>query len=131
MSMQDPIADLFTRIRNAQAVAKRAVQIPFSKTKLAISELLKDEGYIEDVHAIEQEGKRYITVRLKYYLGKPVIARIDRVSKPSLRVYKGKDDLPSVLNGMGVAIISTSAGILADRVARAKGLGGEVIAYVN
>ncbi|HMM78044.1 MAG TPA: 30S ribosomal protein S8 [Gammaproteobacteria bacterium] len=130
MSMQDPIADMFVRIRNAQARAKREARIPASKQKLAIAEVLKNEGYLSDFR-VEQDGIRsQIVVELKYYGGRPVIERIERVSRPGLRVYKAKDALPRVVGGLGVAIVSTSRGLMTDRQARAMGIGGEVICSV-
>lgn len=130
MSMTDPIADMFTRIRNAQAVGKRSVVMPASRMKQAIADLLKDEGYIADVQSTEADGKPRLEIALKYHLGKPVIARIERVSRSGLRVYRGKDELPKVLNGLGISIVSTSSGIMTDAQARKKGLGGEVIGLV-
>ena len=132
MSMSDPIADLLTHIRNGQRASKQSVTLPASKSKLAICEVLKDEGYIED-YAVADEGnnRSSMTVRLKYFEGKPVIDRLDRVSRPGLRIYRGKDDLPKVLNGLGVAIVSTSQGVMSDRAARAKGQGGEVLCVVS
>lgn len=130
MSMHDPIADFLTRIRNAQAARKRSVTAPASKLKAAIAQVLKDEGYIADYRIDEQDGKRDITVVLKYFEGKPVITRIERVSRPSLRIYRGADELPSVMGGLGVAIVSTSKGVVSDRVARAAGQGGEVLCIV-
>lgn len=130
MSMNDPIADFLTRIRNSQQARKKRVLSPSSKQKEAIAVVLKDEGYIEDFFVEAVGTKKVITITLKYFEGKPVIARIDRVSKPSLRVYKGKEALPKVLSGLGVSIISTSQGMVSDRKARAIGLGGEVICVV-
>jgi len=130
MSMSDPIADMLTRIRNAQSVSKASVVMPSSKVKLAIASVLKDEGYIEDFAVTEMGGKAELKIGLKYYAGRPVIERIERVSRPGLRIYKGKDDLPNVMNGLGVAIVSTPRGVMADRKARATGVGGEVICYV-
>ena len=130
MSMSDPIADMFTRIRNAQMVEKKSVSMPSSKLKVAIATVLKDEGYI-DGYDIKSEGaKSELQVKLKYYAGRPVIERIERVSRPGLRVYKDRHSIPTVMNGLGVAIVTTSKGIMTDRKARATGLGGEVIAYV-
>jgi small subunit ribosomal protein S8 len=130
MSMSDPIADMFTRIRNAQGVEKQSVQMPASKLKVAIAQVLKDEGYIEGF-AVKTEGvKSELEVALKYYAGRPVIERLERVSRPGLRIYKGRDALPQVMNGLGVAIVTTSKGVMTDRKARATGVGGEVIAYV-
>jgi small subunit ribosomal protein S8 len=131
MSMTDPIADLLTRIRNGQTSGKPAVNVPASKVKFAIAQVLKDEGYIEDFTATEVDGKPTIAVTLKYYQGRPVIDRLERVSRPGLRVYKGKDELPSILGGLGVAIVSTSKGVMTDRQARAAGHGGEVLCIVS
>jgi small subunit ribosomal protein S8 len=131
MSMTDPIADFLTRIRNGQSSGKPEVNVPASKVKLAIAKVLKDEGYIEGFTATELDGKPSIAVTLKYYQGRPVIDRIERVSRPGLRVYKGKDELPSILGGLGVAIVSTSQGVMTDRQARASGHGGEVICIVS
>lgn len=130
MSMSDPIADMLTRIRNAQGVQKTTVAMPSSKVKVAIANVLKDEGYIEDFVVSEAEGKSELKIGLKYYAGRPVIERLERVSRPGLRIYKGKDDIPSVMNGLGVAIVSTPKGVMTDRKARATGVGGEVICYV-
>ena len=130
MSMSDPIADMLTRIRNGQAVNKQSVRLPSSNVKNAIASVLKDEGYIKDVTVEEVDGKRFMIVELKYYQGRPVIEWIKRVSRPGLRVYKGKDELPSVRGGLGIAIISTSSGLMTDRNARASGFGGEVLAFV-
>jgi len=130
MSMTDPIADMLTRIRNAQMVGQVEVGMPHSKLKLSIAQVLKDEGYIED-YAVREEGiKRELRIGLKYYAGRPVIERLERVSKPGLRVYKGRDDIPRVMNGLGVAILSTSHGVMTDRKARATGVGGEVLCIV-
>src|ERR1700739_3041771 len=130
MSMSDPIADMLTRIRNAQMVEKVSVTMPSSKVKGAIAQVLKDEGYI-DAFAVKSEGaKSELTIFLKYYAGRPVIERIERVSKPGLRVYRGRNDIPVVMNGLGVAIVSTPKGVMTDRKARAAGVGGEVICYV-
>lgn len=131
MSMTDPIADFLTRIRNGQSSGKAEVSAPTSKVKLAIARVLKDEGYIEDFTASQVEGKPTLAVQLKYYQGRPVIDRLERVSRPGLRVYKGKDELPSILGGLGVAIVSTSKGVMTDRQARAAGHGGEVICIVS
>ena len=131
MSMTDPIADLLTRIRNGQSSGKPEVHVPTSKVKLAIAQVLKDEGYIEDFTATELDGKPNLLVQLKYHQGRPVIDRLERVSRPGLRVYKGKDELPSILGGLGVAIVSTSKGVMTDRQARAAGHGGEVICIVS
>lgn len=130
MSMTDPIADLFTRIRNAQLAGKQSVRMPSSKLKLAIANLLKNEGYIIDAATFQEEGKPVLELRLKYFEGRPAIERIQRVSRSGLRVYRGKDELPKVLGGLGISIISTSAGLLTDAQARAKGLGGEVIGQI-
>ncbi|OCS44858.1 30S ribosomal protein S8 [Ralstonia pickettii] len=130
MSMSDPIADMLTRIRNAQAVEKASVVMPSSKLKVAIAQVLKDEGYIDEFAVTEQGGKSTLTIGLKYYAGRPVIERLERVSKPGLRVYKGRNEIPQVMNGLGVAIISTPQGLMTDRRARATGVGGEVICYV-
>lgn len=131
MSMTDPIADFLTRIRNAQSSGKTQVNAPASKVKLAIAKVLKDEGYIEDFSSVESDGKPALAVQLKYYQGRPVIDRLERISRPGLRVYKGKDELPSVLGGLGVAIVSTSKGVMTDREARASGHGGEVLCIVS
>lgn len=130
MSMQDPLSDMLTRIRNAQMAGKTRVEMPGSKLKVAVSQVLKDEGYIESFAATEEQGKPRLAIDLKYYDGKPVIAEIDRSSRPGLRHYRGKDDLPSVRAGLGVAIISTSKGVMTDRAARAAGVGGEVLCTV-
>ena len=130
MSMSDPIADMLTRIRNAQVVQKVSVAMPSSKVKIAIAKVLKDEGYIEDFAVSEDAGKAELKIGLKYYAGRPVIERLERVSRPGLRVYKGRDDIPNVMNGLGVAIVSTPQGVMTDRKARATGVGGEVICYV-
>src|SRR5687767_12804878 len=131
MSMTDPIADFLTRIRNGQAAARADVSLPSSKVKLALAQVLKAEGYIEDFSIATEDGKTTLRLQLKYYQGKPVIDRIERVSRPGLRVYKGKDELPSVLGGLGVAIVSTSKGVMSDRQARAAGHGGEVLCIVS
>ena len=130
MSMSDPIADMLTRIRNAQATEKVSVAMPSSKVKLAIAEVLKSEGYIEDFAVRTNEGKNTLEIGLKYYAGKPVIEKIERVSRPGLRIYKRRDDIPRVMNGLGVAIVSTSKGVMTDRRARDTGLGGEVLCIV-
>jgi small subunit ribosomal protein S8 len=130
MSMTDPIADMFTRIRNAQMIGHTDVSMPASKVKAEIARVLKDEGYIEEFTRTEVEGKPVLNITLKYYDGRPVIDRLDRVSRPGLRVYKSKDKLPKVLGGLGVAIVSTSKGVMSDRAARAAGFGGEVIGVV-
>ncbi|KXF80892.1 30S ribosomal protein S8 [Enterovibrio coralii] len=129
MSMQDPISDMLTRIRNGQAAAKVAVKMPSSKLKVAIAELLKAEGYVAD-YAISGEVKPELEVTLKYFEAKPVIEQIQRVSRPGLRIYKKKDELPSVMAGLGIAVVSTSKGLMTDRAARKAGLGGEIICYV-
>jgi len=129
MSMSDPIADMLTRIRNAQAMEKVVVRMPSSKVKLSIAQVLKDEGYI-DGFVIKGEVKPELEIQLKYYAGRPVIEKIERVSKPGLRIYKGAEDLPRVMNGLGVAIVSTSRGVMTDRKARAQGVGGEVLCVV-
>ena len=130
MSMSDPVADMFTRIRNAQRVEKESVSMPSSRLKVAIAQILKDEGYI-DGFAVKGEGvKNELEVQLKYYAGRPVIERLERVSRPGLRVYRGRDALPQVMNGLGVAIVTTPKGVMTDRRARASGVGGEVIGYV-
>jgi small subunit ribosomal protein S8 len=130
MSMTDPVADMLTRIRNAQMAEKVSVVMPSSKLKVAIAEVLKDEGYIDDYAVRENAGKPLLDVALKYYAGRPVIGRIERISKPGLRIYKGKDDLPTVMNGLGVAIVSTPKGVMTDRKARASNVGGEVLCIV-
>ncbi|MCL2830830.1 MAG: 30S ribosomal protein S8 [Betaproteobacteria bacterium] len=130
MSMSDPISDMLTRIRNAQMAEKAQVLMPSSKLKVAIAKVLKDEGYIEDFSVRQAEKKAELEVLLKYYAGRPVIERIERVSKPGLRVYKGANDIPRVMNGLGVAIVSTSKGVMTDRKARADNIGGEVLCYV-
>ena len=130
MSMHDPIADMLTRIRNAQLVGHSEVSMPASGVKGAIAKVLKDEGYIEDFAMRESGTKKELAIALKYYAGRPVIERLERVSKPGLRVYKGRNDIPRVMNGLGVAIVSTSRGVMTDRKARADGLGGEVLCIV-
>lgn len=130
MSMSDPIADMLTRIRNAQMVEKPAVVMPASKLKVAIAQVLKDEGYI-DTYAVKGEsGKSELEIGLKYYAGRPVIERIERVSRPGLRIYKGRHEIPQVMNGLGVAIVTTPKGVMTDRKARAAGIGGEVLCFV-
>lgn len=129
--MTDPIADMLTRIRNGQAAGKVEVSMPASKIKQAVANVLKSEGYVTDVRDEEVEGKKQLVVALKYFEGKPVIDNIKRISRPGRRLYKGKDDLPTVLNGLGVAIISTSKGVVSDREARANGSGGEVLCIVS
>ena len=131
MSMTDPIADMFTRIRNAQATARPTVRMPASKVKLAIAKVLKDEGYVRDVQVTRAENnKSVLEIALKYFEGKPAIEKLDRVSRSGLRVYRGKDELPKVMGGLGIAIISTPAGIMTETQARSKGVGGEVICTV-
>ncbi|OOE87693.1 30S ribosomal protein S8 [Salinivibrio sp. MA427] len=129
MSMQDPISDMLTRLRNGQTAKKVAVKMPSSKLKVAIAELLKAEGYVADV-AVNSDDKPELEVTLKYFESKPVIEQIQRVSRPGLRIYKKKDELPSVMGGLGIAVVSTSKGLMTDRAARKAGLGGEIICYV-
>tara|TARA_B100002049_G_scaffold216424_1_gene182347 strand:+ start:605 stop:1003 length:399 start_codon:yes stop_codon:yes gene_type:complete len=131
MSMTDPIADMLTRIRNGQASNKTEVAIPSSKLKTAIAEVLRKEGYISNYSTSGKGGKNILSIELKYFEGKPVIESIYRTSKPGLRIYKNKENLPKVLGGLGVAIVSTSAGVMSDRVAREKGVGGEVLCIVS
>ena len=130
MSMSDPIADMLTRIRNAQMSEKVAVKMPASKVKAAIAQVLKDEGYIDDFAVRDVEGKRELDISLKYYAGRPVIEKLERISRPGLRIYKGSEDIPRVMNGLGVAIVSTSRGVMTDRKARGLGVGGEVLCLV-
>jgi small subunit ribosomal protein S8 len=130
MSMSDPIADMLVRIRNAQMVGHVETIMPASRLKSSIAKVLKDEGYIEDFAIRDNGPKKELRIGLKYYAGKPVIERLERVSKPGLRVYKGRDDIPRVMNGLGVAILSTSRGVMTDRKARADGVGGEVLCIV-
>ena len=130
MSMSDPIADMLTRIRNGQAAGKAAVRMPASKQKTALAQVLKDEGYILDFGSAELHGKPAIEVTLKYFQGKPVIDFVKRVSRPGLRIYKSREELPKVRGGLGIAIVSTSKGIMTDREARKQGHGGEVVAFV-
>jgi small subunit ribosomal protein S8 len=130
MSMSDPIADMLTRIRNAQMVEKTTVAMPASKVKVAIAQVLKDEGYIDNFKVNDNEGKSELAVTLKYHAGSPVIERIERVSRPGLRVYRGSKSIPQVMNGLGVAIVTTPKGVMTDRKARAEGVGGEVLCYV-
>ncbi|WP_157269301.1 30S ribosomal protein S8 [Azohydromonas aeria] len=130
MSMSDPIADMLTRIRNAQSVDKASVSMPSSKLKVAIAQVLKDEGYIDGFAIKGEAGKSELEIALKYYAGRPVIERIERVSRPGLRIYKGRHDIPQVQNGLGVAIVTTPKGVMTDRKARAAGIGGEVLCYV-
>jgi len=129
--MTDPIADFLTRIRNGQAAAKAEVSMPASKLKTAIAKVLKDEGFITDFATTEEDGKSMLTVVLKYHEGRPVIEMIRRASRPGLRLYKGKSDVPRIQNGLGVAIISTSKGVMSDRQARAAGEGGEILCVVS
>jgi small subunit ribosomal protein S8 len=130
MSMSDPIADMLTRIRNAQMVEKTTVLVPSSKVKVAIAQVLKDEGYIDGFQVKSDDGRPQLEIALKYYAGRPVIERIERVSRPGLRVYKGSGAIPQVMNGLGVAIVTTPKGVMTDRKARATGVGGEVLCYV-
>ncbi len=130
MSMSDPISDMLTRIRNAQMANKPTVVMPSSKVKAAIAKVLKDEGFVEDFAVRENEGKPTLEIGLKYYAGRPVIERIDRVSSPGLRVYRGVNDIPRVMNGLGVAIVSTPKGVMTDRTTRASNVGGEVLCVV-
>jgi small subunit ribosomal protein S8 len=130
MSMSDPVADMLTRIRNAQLSEKQAVAIPASKLKAAIAKVLKDEGYIEDFAVRQNEGKPLLEISLKYYAGRPVIEKIERISRPGLRMYKPSRDIPNVMNGLGIAIVSTSKGVMTDRKARGLGVGGEVLCIV-
>ena len=129
MSMHDPISDMLTRIRNAQRASKVAVAMPSSKLNCAIANVLNEEGYIEDF-AVSADAKPVLEIQLKYYAGRPVIEQIKRVSRPGLRVYKGSNDIPAVMNGLGVAIVSTSKGVMTDRKARAAGIGGELLCVV-
>jgi small subunit ribosomal protein S8 len=130
MSMSDPIADMLTRIRNAQTSEKPSVSMPASKLKASIAKVLKDEGYIDDFAVRPNEGKPTLEIGLKYYAGRPVIERIERVSRPGLRIYKPAREIPNVMNGLGIAIVSTSQGVMTDRRARAQGVGGEVLCIV-
>ncbi|BFM08937.1 30S ribosomal protein S8 [Halioxenophilus aromaticivorans] len=129
MSMQDPLSDMLTRIRNSQMVGKSTVVMPSSKLKVSVAHVLKDEGYVADF-SVSEDAKPQLTITLKYFEGKPVIAELDRVSRPGLRNYAGKDALPSVRGGLGIAIVSTSKGVMTDRAARAAGIGGEVLCTV-
>ncbi len=131
MTMTDPLADMFTRIMNGQAAGKSEVKIPFSNLKLAVNKVLKNEGYISDFNVDNVEGKSTIVVKLKYFNGTPVISKLERVSKPGRRVYKNKNNIPVVLGGLGISIISTSEGLLTDIAARKKDLGGEVLSNVS
>lgn len=130
MSMTDPIADMLTRIRNGQSAEKEQVEMPSSKLKVAIAGVLKGEGYISDFRVDEIDGKSRLAVTLKYFQGRPVIERLERVSKPGLRIYRGRHDLPKVVGGLGIAIVSTSHGVMTDSAARAAGHGGEVLCTV-
>jgi small subunit ribosomal protein S8 len=130
MSMSDPVSDMLTRIRNAQMVGHTEVVMPASRLKAAIAQVLKDEGYIEDFALRDNGAKKELRIGLKYYAGRPVIERLERVSKPGLRVYKGREDIPRIMNGLGVAILSTSRGVMTDRKARADGVGGEILCIV-
>jgi small subunit ribosomal protein S8 len=130
MSMSDPIADMLTRIRNAQMAEKVTVAMPSSKLKVALAKVLQDEGYVDGFKVVSQEGKPTLEIGLKYYADRPVIEKIQRVSRPGLRIYKGSADIPQVMNGMGIAIVSTSKGLMTDRKARANGIGGEVLCIV-
>jgi len=130
MSMSDPISDMLTRIRNAQMANKASVAMPSSKVKVAIAQVLKEEGYVESLTVSANEGKPTLEIGLKYYAGRPVIERIDRVSRPGLRIYRGADNIPQVMNGLGVAIVSTPKGVMTDRRARASHVGGEVLCIV-
>ena len=130
MSMSDPIADMLTRIRNAQQIEKTEVVMPSSKLKVSIAQVLADEGYIDGFKVDPNNGKPELRIGLKYYAGRPVIERLERVSRPGLRIYRGRGDIPQVMNGLGVAIVSTSRGVMTDRRARTQGVGGEVICYV-
>lgn len=131
MSMQDPIADMLTRIRNAQAMSKANVSMPHAKLKAAIAKVLQDEGYIRGFEKQDVDGKPQLVVTLKYYQGKPVIEKLQRVSKPSMRVYRGTKEIPKVLGGLGTAIVSTPRGVMSDRSARQLGVGGEVLCFVE
>jgi small subunit ribosomal protein S8 len=130
MSMSDPVSDMLTRIRNAQMVGHTETVMPASRLKASIAQVLKDEGYIEDFALRDNGAKKELHIGLKYYAGRPVIERLERVSKPGLRVYKSRDDIPRVMNGLGVAIVSTSRGVMTDRKARADGVGGEILCIV-
>lgn len=129
--MTDPLADMFTRIINGQAAGKKEVTLPASKVKFAVSQVLKDEGYIEDTKLVDEEGKSRLVISLKYFKGVPVISQLKRVSKPSRRIYKAKEDIPTVLGGLGVAIVTTSKGVMTDKQAREQGHGGEVLCLVS
>lgn len=131
MSMTDPIADMLTRVRNGQKARKVSVSMPYSTAKVAVAKVLLDEGYITDFEEKGEGAAKELSVGLKYFEGTPVIETVQRVSKPGLRVYRGKEDLPKVLGGLGIAIVSTSAGVMSDRQAREQGVGGEVICIVS
>ncbi|MEQ6342756.1 MAG: 30S ribosomal protein S8 [Gammaproteobacteria bacterium] len=131
MSMTDPIADMLTRIRNALGASKAVVSMPMSKQKQAIAQVLKDEGYINAFSVQDQDGKPLLVIDLKYYEGRPVIEQIRRISRPGLRAYRGKDELPKVMGGLGISIVSTSKGVMTDRAARAAGHGGEVLCVIS
>ena len=131
MSMTDPIADMLTRIRNAQLIERATVAMPSSKVKIAIAKVLKDEGYIDGYKVGGEEQKPMLEIALRYHAGRPVIERIERVSRPGLRVYKGRNAIPQVMNGLGVAIVTTPKGVMTDRKARQAGIGGEVLCYVS
>ena len=131
MNMTDPIADMLTRIRNAQMAEKATVVMPSSKVKISIAKVLKDEGYIEGFLVAGEEAKPMLEIALRYYAGRPVIEHIERVSRPGLRIYKGRHDIPNVMNGLGVAIVTTPKGVMTDRKARQVGIGGEVLCYVS
>ena len=130
MAMSDPIADMLTRIRNAQLAEKASVSMPSSKLKVAIAAVLKDEGYVEDFAVRQNDATATLEIGLKYYAGRPVIERIERVSRPGLRIYRGRNEIPQVQNGLGVAIVTTPRGVMTDRKARATGVGGEVLCFV-
>jgi small subunit ribosomal protein S8 len=129
--MTDPVSDMLTRIRNGQKARKVSVSMPASTVKVAVANVLKDEGYITDFEASGEGVKKTLSVELKYFEGAPVIEKVQRVSKPGLRIYRGKDELPKVMGGLGIAIVSTSAGVMSDRQAREQGIGGEVICVVS
>ncbi|MFT6732655.1 MAG: small subunit ribosomal protein S8 [Polaribacter sp.] len=131
MSMQDPIADMLTRIRNGQSAGKKSVSMPSSKVKLSIANVLKNEGYVSEINKSENDGKPELSIELKYYQGRPVIDTIKRISRPGLRIYKKSNELPRVLDGLGIAVVSTSAGVMTDRAARKSGHGGEVLCIVS
>ena len=131
MSMSDPLADMITRINNGQAAGKREVALPASKLKIAVSQVLKEEGYIEDSKVVEIGGKSQIVISLKYYKGEPVITHMKRVSKPSRRIYKSREEIPMVMGGLGISIVTTSMGVITDKQARELGHGGEVLCFVS